>query len=281
MIYRRLNTIKILILNINFNQYVLQAGRKFSPNLKKEECDIEIKMEPLWESEISELNSRTEQNRIPFDVLRDMLLKEEKKDNPEKCLSSVGTSVNESTSSQQEKLSNFESIFYENEFSGSISGQAENKLNISQIINNLKLNKNLYLSGSACTEELKLLASAMSRMEESGEILQKDPEFLNCLLQEVKIKLIQERLKKERPVEMIGLKDHTYMMPPSAQKHFYSSISWHECGYCNKKFPPSRRHRYISHLRIHTGEKPFRCNICKRDFSRKDHLVVHKRVHSK
>ena len=31
---------------------------------------------------------------------------------------------------------------------------------------------------------------------------------------------------------------------------------------------------------IHTGEKPFKCDICKNDFSEKSGLAVHKRIHT-
>ncbi|KAG5853431.1 hypothetical protein ANANG_G00073340 [Anguilla anguilla] len=34
------------------------------------------------------------------------------------------------------------------------------------------------------------------------------------------------------------------------------------------------------HIRIHTGQKPFQCRICMRNFSRSDHLTTHIRTHT-
>lgn len=47
---------------------------------------------------------------------------------------------------------------------------------------------------------------------------------------------------------------------------------------CDKKF--SRSDELTRHVRKHTGVKPFKCNICNRDFSRSDHLTTHIRTHT-
>ena len=47
---------------------------------------------------------------------------------------------------------------------------------------------------------------------------------------------------------------------------------------CKKRF--SRSDELTRHVRKHTGVKPFQCPTCKRDFSRSDHLTTHIRTHT-
>lgn len=38
--------------------------------------------------------------------------------------------------------------------------------------------------------------------------------------------------------------------------------------------------KYESHTRVHTGEKPFECDICHQRYSTKSNLTVHRKKHS-
>ena len=52
----------------------------------------------------------------------------------------------------------------------------------------------------------------------------------------------------------------------------------YKCDICEKRFSQPRQWR--NHKQTHTGEKPFKCFICNSNFSSLSYLTKHERIHS-
>ena len=42
----------------------------------------------------------------------------------------------------------------------------------------------------------------------------------------------------------------------------------------------SQKSSLISHKRLHSGERPYCCDVCSKPFTNKSNLIRHKRLHS-
>ena len=84
------------------------------------------------------------------------------------------------------------------------------------------------------------------------------------------------RVKEAKKAE---LSEYKYTTCYKYNKKSGRNLRYYICQYdnCGRLF--NKTWNFIDHVRIHTGDKPFKCDVCYRGFAQKGNLNKHKRLH--
>lgn len=84
---------------------------------------------------------------------------------------------------------------------------------------------------------------------------------------------------KVKEAKKAELSEYKYSVCYKFNEESWRNLRYYICEYdnCGRLF--NKTWNFIDHVRIHTGDKPFRCEVCNRGFAQKGNLNKHKRLH--